>query len=111
MILTGIGNKALYPDFVGRRAIFVGSGTGPASYSQTTGDPVSLSLQNYYIDAIPGGVQSVSGTYWVQPRPAGTGVRQAWSLHWFVTATGAEVAAAVNLSAESVQLGAFVGQF
>ena len=111
MILTGIGNKALYPDFVGRRAIFVGFGTGPALYSQTAGDVVSLNLPNYYIDAIGGAVSTVSGTYYVRPRPAGTGVRQAWTLDWFVTATNAKVANAVNLSAEQVQLGVFCGQF
>jgi hypothetical protein len=110
MILAMIG-KGLYPEFVGRRAIIVGSGAGPVSYSQATGDPVSLTLPNFYVDAIPGGVQSVSGNYWVQPRPSGVGARQTWALHWFVTSTGAEVANAINLSAESVQLGAFVGQF
>jgi hypothetical protein len=114
MILTalgkGTGGGPLYPEFVGRRGLFVGSGTGPATYNPVTGDVVTLALPSYYIDAIPGGVQTVSGTYWVQPRPSGTGVRQTWSLHWFITATGAEVGA-INLSAESVQLGAFVGQF
>jgi hypothetical protein len=114
MILTAIGKGAnagaLYPEFVGRRALFVGSGTGPTLYNSTTGDVVTLAVPNYYIDAIPGGVQTVSGTYWVQPRPSGTGARQTWALHWFVTSTGAE-AGAINLSAESVQLGAFVGQF
>jgi hypothetical protein len=103
--------KAEYPDFIGRRAILVGKGTGPTTYSQTTGDVVSLVLWNYYIDAIPGGIQSVSGNYWVQPRPAAIGVRQTWSLFWFVTSTGLQVANGFNLSAESLQLAAFIGQF
>jgi len=110
MILALIG-KGLYPEFVGRRALIVGSATGPSSYSQTTGDVVSLTLLNYYIDAIAGVVQTVSGTYFVRFRPAGTGPRQAWSAHWYVTSSGAEVGNATNLSAESIQVGAFVGQF
>lgn len=100
-----------YPDFVGKRAIGVGFGTGPASYSQTTGDAVSLPLPNWYIDAIGGSSNSVSGTYYVRPQPAGTGPRQAWVLHWYVTATNAEVANAVNLSAEKVQVSANIGQY
>ncbi len=116
MILTGIGNKALYPDFVGRRALFVGFGNGPTSYVLGTGDLVTLSLPNYYIDVLLGGVTSVSGKYIVYPDPVGTGTRQQWYLRWFYATNppgtvGTEVANATNLSGESVQLGAMVGQF
>jgi hypothetical protein len=100
-----------YPDFVGKRATFVGFGTGPTSYSQTTGDVVSLPLPNYYIDAIGGAPLSVSGTYYVRAQPAGTGARQAWTLHWYVTSTNNEVAAAVNLSAEKIQIPGNCGQY
>ena len=110
MILALIGT-GLYPEFVGRRALIVGSATGPTSYSQTTGDVVSLTLPNWYIDAIAGEAQTVSGTYIVRFRPAGTGPRQAWSAHWYATSGGAEVSNAVDLSAEKIQVGAFVGQF
>lgn len=108
MLLTGLKG---YPDFVGKRANFVGFGTGPASYSQTTGDVVALPMPGWYIDSIDGAPLSVSGTYYVRPQPAGTGARQAWTLHWYVTATNAEVGAAVNLSAEKIQIGAKVGQY
>src|SRR5271167_3639223 len=96
--------EGLYPDFVGRRMIFAGSGASlPTSYSQTTGDPVTLSNPRLYIDVLFGGMQTINGTYTLQARPAGVGSRQAWSFHWFVTATGAEVANATNLSGQSVE--------
>ena len=100
-----------YPDFVGKRATFVGFGTGPASYSQTTGDVIQFPLTNWYIDAINGSPMTVSGTYFVRPQPAGTGARQAWTLHWFVTSSGNEVGNATNLSAEKLQIGGAVGQY
>lgn len=99
-----------YPDFVGKRATFVGWENGPVSYSQTTGDIVTLPLPNYYIDAILGGVNTVSGTYYVRPAPVGVGPRQTWTLFWY-TAAGASVANAVNLSAEKLQVGGLCGQY
>lgn len=98
-----------YPDLVGRRANFAGSGVGPTSYNQTTGDVVSIPRQ--YIDVLFGGVQDTTGTYTLQARPSLAGSRASWALHWFVTATGAEVANAVNLSAFSVVVGGFYGQY
>jgi hypothetical protein len=100
-----------YPDFVGKRATFVGYGNGPASYSQTTGDPVAVPLPNWYIDAIDGTPNSASGTYFVRAQPAGVGARQAWKLIWYLTASGAQVSNAVNLSAEQIQIGGKCGQY
>ena len=102
-----------YPDMVGRRRIFCGYGTGPTSYNATTGDVLVVPGYETYIDAVFGGVQSVSGTYTIQVRPSLGGPRGTWSLHWFVTATGAEVTtvSATNLSAETVQIGFFGGQY
>ena len=110
MILTMLEG---YPDFVGKRQTFAGYGTGPTSYNATTGDVLTLQNPRLYIDAVFGGVQTVSGTYTVQVRPAAVGARQAWALHWFVTATGAEVTtvSATSLSAEYVQLGGLCGQY
>jgi hypothetical protein len=109
MILTGIGNKALYPDFVGRRALFVGFGNGPSSYTAGAGDPVTLNLPNYYIDALCGGVMSTDGTTYAMAGPSGSGVRQTWNLYYYVASSGAQ--ASGNLSAKVFQIGAFVGQF
>jgi hypothetical protein len=102
-----------YPDFIGDRQAFAGYGTGPTSYNATTGDLITLQNPRRFIDVIFGGVQTLSGTYTVYPRVSATGERQKWSLHWFVTATGAEVTtvSATNLSGETVQIGGFCGQF
>ena len=114
MILTAIGKGggagALYPEFVGRRALLVGYGTGPAAYVSGAADPVTLNLPNYYIDAICGPAISVDGTYAVVARPSGTGARQTWSLYWY-NFPAWTAASSGNLSGEQVQLAAFVGQF
>lgn len=99
-----------YPDKIGRRQAFCGTGTGPTSYSQTTKDPLSIPTFQNYIDVVHGGI-SVSGTYTVQALPSGPGPRATWKLRWVVFATGAEVANGVNLSAETVILGGYGGQW
>lgn len=108
--------EGLYPDFVGRRQIFAGSGNGPASYV-TGGDPTTLSNPRLYIDVLFGGVMTVSGNYVVYAVPSGVGIRQTWKLVWFHTTTvgggvvGAQATAAANLSVEQIQIGGFCGQF
>jgi hypothetical protein len=92
VILTAIGKGTgagpLYPDFVGRRGLFVGSGSGPASYVAGTGDLVTLNLPSYYIDALIGGEVSISKNYVVYANPTGTGARQQWYLRWFIASAG-----------------------
>jgi hypothetical protein len=99
-----------YPDFVGKRATFVGWENGPASYNQTTGDVLSLPQRNYYIDAVGGGYNSVSGLYYVRSQSSGVGPRMTWALKWY-TAAGVQVGNGVNLSAEQVQIGGNCGQY
>jgi hypothetical protein len=99
-----------YPDFVGKRATFVGWENGPAAYNQTTGDIVTLPAPNYYIDAINGGAWSVGQAYFVRVVPSGVGARQQWALFWY-TAAGAQVAGGFNLSAIQIQLSGFCGQY
>lgn len=99
-----------YPDRMGKRFAFVGSGVGPTSYSQTTKDPIALPGYQNYIDSMTG-ASTVSGTYIVRPIPSAIGPRGTWKLTWIVTATGAEVANAVNLSAEKVVLSGFGGVY
>lgn len=110
MILTMVNG---YPDYTGYRQSFAGYGTGPTSYNAITGDVVTLSNNRRFIDVLFGGVQSLSGTYTVQARPSASGERVTWALHWFVTATGAEVTTVsnTNLSGETVQVGGFCGQW
>ncbi len=100
-----------YPDFVGRRKIFCGFGSGPTSYNQTTGDVVQSLGYEQYIDIILEAAQDPTGTYFAVGRPSANGPRATWSLHWFVVATGAEVANAVNLSTFSLQVAGFMGQY
>lgn len=69
-----------YPDYVGKRFIFCGNGSGPASYA-ATGDPVVLSRYNNYIDIIFD-VLSTSGAYAITALASGIGARQTWSLLW-----------------------------
>lgn len=99
-----------YPDNIGRRYAFCGDWNGPASYSQATGDKVTLPQFQNYIDKLDGSV-SVSGTYFVRAFPSAAGPRSGWVLHWYVLATGSEVNNATNLSAEVVKLSGFGGSF
>jgi hypothetical protein len=112
MILTPMGKgtaaSALYPDYVGRRSIFVGSGPGPAVSSRTVGDPVSLALSSWYIDSVLSGA-SIDGLYYIQAFPSQIGPRGTWNLFYF-TAAGAQVTNATNLSGSTFVISAFVGR-
>jgi hypothetical protein len=103
-LLTG------YPDNVGRRHIWCGYGSGPASYHQTTKDPITVPRFQFFIDCLFPAV-SKSGTYLVYGIASGVGARQEWKLKWVTASSGAEVANGTNLSNEEVQLGGFGGQF
>lgn len=85
--------------------------TGPASYvtggetfptQSAFGGPNNAGLASVYFIAP---TWSQSGTYFIVPQYAGPGgVRGTCQLLWFVTATGAQVAATTNLSGETVRL-------
>lgn len=101
-----------YPDRVGKRLIFCGSGVGPSSYvvKASGGDPISIpAFQNYADVIFP--AMSLSGTYIVYPYPSAVGPRATWSLQWVTKSTGAEVSTTTDLSAEKVQLGGFGGVY
>lgn len=110
MILTPMGKgtaaSALYPDYVGRRAIFVGSGPGPTN--STALDPVSLALSSWYIDAILDGA-STDGLYYVQATPTQIGPRGTWNLSYYAVSNGAKQTG--NLSGSTFVVSAFVGRF
>jgi hypothetical protein len=113
MILTAMGKSgnggALYPDFVGRRAIFVGTGVGPAAPSATVGDPITLALPNYYIDAILQG-SSTDGTTYFVAFPNAVGPRATWSCFYYTKATPT-APITTDLSTKTFVVAAFVGQF
>jgi hypothetical protein len=104
-----------YPDYVGKRFIWAGSGSGPASYvntgtNGTSGDPLIFPRFQNYIDTANGDF-TVSGTYYVHAQQASVAGRPAWRLRWYVSATNAEVANGVNLSAEQLIVGGFGGVY
>jgi len=106
-----------YPDRIGKRFAFSGSGLGPASYvntgtATTSGDPVAIpAFQNYIDSILSGGSLSVSGNYYQRPQSSGAGPRATWVLRYFVTSTNAEVANNVNLSAETFIVSGFGGVY
>lgn len=106
--------EGLYPDFVGRRQIFAGTGKGPAVYNQTTGDVVTLSNPRLYIDAIgSGGTLTTDGTYYVLAQPiGGGGPRQSWCLRWYAVGGTTELANGSALVAnKTMAVSGFCGQF
>jgi hypothetical protein len=75
---------------------YVPGGDGPISHKM-------FGFQNTIITLI--GSADQTNTYFVEPRPLQNDVTT-WQLVWKVTATGLEVAAAVNLSGFTVRLSA-----
>lgn len=95
---------------IGQRKLFEYYAVGPTSYNQTTGDAVVAPIGEY-IDAMVSAT-TVSATYYVRFYPSATGTtRASWVAKWYVISTGAEVANAVNLSAEKIQSFYIGGEF
>lgn len=106
--------EGLYPDFVGRRQIFAGTGKGPAVYNNVTGDVVTLSNPRLYIDAIlTGGTFTTDGTYYALAQPiGGGGPRQQWCLRWFLAGGNTELAnGSVAVANKTLAVAGFCGQF
>ena len=99
-----------YPDYIGKRYAFCGNNVGPSSYLRSTGDALDDGQFQGQIDAVFVS-ESVSGTYFVRARPSAAGPRATWALHWYVVSGGAEVADAVDLSAETVIVAGFGGRY
>jgi len=100
-----------YPDMVGRRRIYCGTGVGPTSYSQTTGDVLSNPGYDAYWDMVFVTPPDSTNTYYAIPRLNATGPRATWSLHWYDAATFTEVSNATNLSTYTLQVAGFGGQY
>lgn len=97
-----------YVDIWGKHAAGAIDHSGKASYV-TGGDTLTASRYGLRsIDYVGGGLSN-SGTYEVRGKATGAGAHTTYKLVWFVVATGAEVAAAVDLSAEKVRIFAFGG--
>jgi hypothetical protein len=91
-----------YPDRVGKRANFCGTGNGPTSYTGGTSptDKITVGVYQFYIDSIEGSSISVSGNYYALAQPSAGGVRANWFMRYYTASTGAEVGNNTNLSAE-----------
>ena len=100
-----------YPDRIGKRAAWAGTGNGPTSYvgGNAPTDQVVINQFQFYIDSVNEASISVSGTYYAVAQPSVAGVRATWNLRYFTTATGAEVSNTTNLSAEKFILSGFGG--
>ena len=94
-----------YPDYVGKRFIFAGSGNGPASYLPG-GDDIVLPRYNNYIDIIfP--ARTVGGAYNIVAVPASFGARATWKLLWSgVSGTVASVA--LNVAGTGMTPGTYI---
>lgn len=109
-----------YPDSFGAHRASVFAVAGPDSYVQMTAAPVAGGQE---IEAVQAGLKwfdaviplglSDSGTYRVEGvvsagHPSATNKQgapsQTWTLRWIVVATGAQVAAEEDLSAEVIRL-------
>lgn len=83
--------------------------TGPTSYANGTGQRIyntSFGIRGF-TSVIPS--MSVSGTYYAKWQPVSATPNAQGILRWFVTATGLEVANAVDLHTETVNLFVFGG--
>jgi len=111
MILTSI-NSALYPNITGSRQIIVGTGTGPASYNQTTGDILTVALTNFQIDAVLGPALTPDLKYKAVPAPIAVGKGGGWTLFWYSfsasggagTPTWVPLGSGLSITTEQIQL-------
>lgn len=97
--IGGLGNSSKIPE--GGRELWEVWGAGPASYNQTTADPVFGPAQGEHMSAPSGSVITLSGNYEVKPQPLGTNsLRPGWVFNWtFNNLNGAGVAKIVQNAA------------
>jgi hypothetical protein len=98
-----------YPNYYGAKYHETFDHTGPTSYSQATGDVIlasDLGMGGFdWANVMAGRVYSISGTYFGIAVAVGSGAAQgSLVIHWYVTASLAEVNNAVDLHAESMRI-------
>lgn len=112
MVITPI-NSAVYPLIVGSKDLIVGTGNGPSSYNQTTGDILSVALTGFQIDGVLGPAVTPDLKYIAIPAPIVVGKGGGWTLFWYnySASTGGAgtpawtpLASASNISTEQVIL-------
>jgi hypothetical protein len=101
-----IGNLLYREEKIGQREILCIYGTGPSSYSPTTGDLLSLS-PGIYVDTILGETLTVSKNYKIVPFPSAVATTRAtWGFKWYYAGSASQgqgVVGAVIASAGSGQ--------
>lgn len=81
-------NFVIEPTHVIQRQLWEISATGPASYSQATGDVINFQ-GTQFPSCIPGGFLSQSGTYELKPFPSITNnLRPTWAFRWCYSGVG-----------------------
>lgn len=100
-----------YPDYVGRRFLWAGYANGPSSYT-TGGETLTVPGFQQYIDSVDSsGILSVSGNYWGQAIPSGSGPRATWKFIIYAAGGFTQVTATTDLSAEVFQLSGKGGRY
>ncbi len=116
MILNTL-TPVYYPNWIGNRQVFVGTGTGPATYNQTTGDVLSVSFTPFNIDGVLGVALTADLKYIGIPAPITVGKSGGWTIFWynFVATSGGTPAwtplanNSTALAAEQIQLSVLGG--
>jgi len=112
MIITPI-NSAVYPNITGSKDLIVGTGNGPSSYNQTTGDILSVALTGFQIDGVLGPAVTPDLKYIAIPAPIVVGKGGGWTLFWYTlssqggggqTATWVPLGSGLSISTEQVIL-------
>lgn len=109
MAYPGVQNLLGYPISIGgkRLALSPNGHAGPTSYtvvSSPTAGGDFLQASEFGLKTIDFVATSSNGTHRVTPRNPTSGPSTTVQLKWFVEATGAEVAGAVNLSTSVISL-------
>ncbi len=116
MILTTI-TPVYYPNWIGNRQVYVGTGTGPAVYNQTTGDIISVAFTPFFVDGVLGVAITADLKYIGMPFPVTLGKGGSWALQWFnfIASAGATPAwtqlanNSTALASEQIQLSVLGG--
>ena len=88
-----------YPNWIGNRQVFVGTGNGPASYGSTATDTIALSYP-FQIDAVLGPAISTDGSTIAVPYPTVAGTPSTWVLRYYALAVATGVWSAINAATD-----------
>ncbi len=89
-----------YPDLMGRRMAFCGTGSCPSTYTAAAGPPLTggdtLTIAGYetYIDCVLEIPIDPTGYYYAIAQPSFNGPRATWKLFYYNAATGALITTA-----------------